>query len=45
MKSLRISLVIYADLECLLSKQQSYQNNPDKSYTERKAIHEHVVIL
>ena len=31
---------IYADLECLLQKQQSCQNNPDKSYTERKAIHE-----
>ena len=32
--------VSYADLECLLLKQQSHQNNPDKSYTERKAIHE-----
>ena len=40
MKSLRIPFVIYADLECLLVKQQSCQNNPDKSYTERKAIHE-----
>ena len=39
-KSLRIPFVIYADLECLLLKQQSCQNNPDKSYTERKAIHE-----
>ena len=28
------------DLECLLLKQQSCQNNPNKSYTERKAIHE-----
>ena len=40
MKSLRMPFVIYADLECLLVKQQSCQNNPDKSYTERKAIHE-----
>ena len=39
-KSLKMPYVIYADLECLLLKQQSRQNNPDKSYTERKAIHE-----
>ena len=39
-KSLKIPYVIYADLECLLLKQQSCQNNPDKSYTERKAMHE-----
>ena len=39
-KSMRIPFVIYDDLECLLLKQQSCQNNPEKSYTERKAIHE-----
>ena len=39
-KSLKIPYVIYADLEYLLLKQQSCQNNPNKSYTERKAIHE-----
>ena len=39
-KSLRVPFAIYADLECLLLKQQSCQNNPNKSYTERKAIHE-----
>ena len=39
-KALRMPFKIYADLECLLVKQQSCQNNPDKSYTERKAIHE-----
>ena len=33
-------VVIYADLECLLIKQQLYQNNPNEFYTERKAIHE-----
>ena len=40
LKSLKIPFVIYADFECLLLKQQSCQNNPDKSYTERKAIQE-----
>ena len=39
-KSLRTPFVIYADLECLLLKQESCQNNPNESYTERKAIHE-----
>ena len=39
-KSLRTPFVIYADLECLLLKQQSCQNNPNECYTERKAIHE-----
>ena len=38
-KSLKILFVIYVDLECLLLK-QSCQNNPNKSYIERKAIHE-----
>ena len=33
-------MVIYVDLECLLLKQQSCQNNLNKSYTERKAVHE-----
>ena len=39
-KSLKTPFVIYADLECLLTKQQSRQNNPNESYTGRKAIHE-----
>ena len=39
-KSLKTPFVIYADLECLLIKQQSCQNNPNESYTERKAMHE-----
>ena len=39
-KSLRAPFVIYSDLECLLLKQQSCQNNPNESYTDRKAIHE-----
>ena len=39
-KSLKVPFAIYADLECLLIKQQSCQNNPNESYTERKAMHE-----
>ena len=38
-KSLRVPFIIYADLECLLQKINTCQNNPDKSYTEKKAIH------
>ena len=39
-KSLKTPFVIYADLECLLIKQKSCQNNLNESYTERKSIHE-----
>ena len=39
-KSLKVPFTIYLDLECLLKKEQSRQNNPEKSCTERKAIHE-----
>ena len=39
-KSLKAPFVIYLDLECLLLKMLSCQNNPNNSYTERKAIHE-----
>ena len=39
-KSLKAPFTIYADLENILIKQQSCQNNPNESYTERKAIHE-----
>ena len=39
-KSLKKPLVIYLDLECILKKLQSIQNNPEKSYTEKKARHE-----
>ena len=35
-----MTFAIYAGLECLLIKQQSCQNNPNESYTERKAKHE-----
>ena len=39
-KSLKAPWVIYADFECLPIKQQSCQNNPNDSYTEKKALHE-----
>ena len=39
-KSLKAPFAIYLDLECLLKKEQSCQNNPKKSYTEKKAKHE-----
>ena len=38
-KSLKVPFVIYADLECLLRKINTCQNNPNKSYTEKKATH------
>ena len=38
-KSLKASFIIYADLECILKKEQSCQNNPENSYTERNAKH------
>ena len=33
-KSLKVPFIIYADLECLLEKIDTCQNNPEKSYTE-----------
>ena len=38
-KSLKGPFIIYADLECLLRKIDTCQNNPEKSYTEKKAKH------
>ena len=38
-KSLKAPFTIYANLECLLIKEQSCQNNPKESYTQRKAKH------
>ena len=35
-KSLKAPFIIYADLECLLKKVRSRQNNPENSYTEKK---------
>ena len=39
-KSLKALFAVYLDLECLLKKEQSCQNNPKKSYTEKKTRHE-----
>ena len=39
-KSLKVSFIIYADLECLLKKTDICLNNSDKSYTEKKAMHQ-----
>ena len=39
-KSLKAPFTIHLDLEYLLKKEQSCQNNPEKYYTEKKAIHE-----
>ena len=38
-KSLKVPFIIYADLECLLEKIDTCQNNPEESYTEKKARH------
>ena len=39
-KSLKAPAIIYADLEHFLEKMHSCQNNPEKSYTEKKlSIH------
>ena len=38
-KSLKVPFIIYADLECLLQKIDTCQNNPEKSYTEKKSKH------
>ena len=38
-KSMKVQLMIYADLECLLEKMHSCQNNLEKSHTEKKAKH------
>ena len=37
--SLKAPFIIYADLEFILRKEQSRQNNPKNSYTEREAKH------
>ena len=38
-KSRKVPHIIYADLECLLEKIDTCQNNKEKSYTEKKAKH------
>ena len=38
-KSLKVPFIVYAHLECLLRKINTCSNNPEKSYTEKKAKH------
>ena len=38
-KSLKVPFIIYADLEYLLKKVRSCQNNPENSYTEKEVKH------
>ena len=38
-KSLKVPFIIYADLECLLRRINTFSNNPEESYTEKKARH------
>ena len=38
-KSLKAPNIVYVDLECLLEKILSCQDNPENSYTEKKAKH------
>ena len=38
-KSLKAPFMIFTDLECLLEKMHSCQNNLEKSYTEKKTKH------
>ena len=38
-KSLKVPFTIYADLECLFQNIELCQNNPEKSYTVKKALH------
>ena len=38
-KSLKNAFIIYADLECLILKMNTCNNNPNKAYTTAKALH------
>ena len=38
-KSLKVPYILYHDLESLLVKTQSSQNNPEKLHTEKKPEH------
>ena len=44
-KSLKALFIIYADLECLLEKMYSCQNNPEKSYTEKKKLSIRLLVI
>ena len=42
-KSLKAPAIIYADLECLLEKMHSCQNNLEESYKEKKKLSIHLL--
>ena len=37
--SLKVPFIICAEIECLLKKISTCQNNHEKSYTKKKAVH------
>ena len=39
-KSLKVPFTTYGDLECLIPKMSTCENNPEESYTQRVAKHE-----
>ena len=44
-ESLKAPAIIYADLESLFEKMHSCQNNPEKSYTEKKQLSIHLLVI
>ena len=38
-KSLKVTFIVYADLECLLKKVRSCQNNSENPHTQKKVKH------
>ena len=44
-KSLKAPFIIYADLKCLLEKMYSCQNNPEKSYIEKKKLSIRLLVI
>ena len=43
--NLKKHAIIYADLECLLEKMHSCQNNLEKSYTEKKKVSIRLLVI
>ena len=38
-KSLKVSFIVYTDLECMFEKPDTCQNNPKKHFSEKEAEH------
>ena len=43
-KSMKLPFTIYADLECLLEKMSTCQNNPNESSTTKTNTHHQVIL-